>query len=171
MDGVSSATTMEERPHAPSMPTLLSPRGSGGRDEGMGRGDQERRRGRWGERGIEGGGVVKLGGEYDVWEPASEGGCVRAGPAGTRRRVGWTWVRKTICFWQKRYPNCVFFCSFHLFVITQPDGWVRCEEECGPELDEKSFQLSSLLLLIVCHISTYLILKQGPLLPLFFCPS
>jgi hypothetical protein len=64
-----------------------------------------------------------------------------------------------------------FFCSFHLFVITQPDGWVRCEEECGPELDEKSFQLSSLLLLIVCHISTYLILKQGPLLPLFFCPS
>jgi hypothetical protein len=139
MDGVSSATTMEERPHAPSMPTLLSPRGSGGRDEGMGRGDQERRRGRWGERGLEGGGVVKLGGEYDVWEPASEGGCVRAGPEGTRRRVGWTWVRKTICFWQKRYPNCDFFVRSTFLSSRNLTGGSGVRRNVGPNWMRKVF--------------------------------
>jgi hypothetical protein len=52
-------------------------------------------------------------------------------------------------FWQKRSPNCVFGTSIVLPPYPLPktyDGWVRREGYGGSNLGEKSFQLSSLLI-------------------------
>jgi hypothetical protein len=70
----------------------------------------------------------------------------------TLRYVGLTWVHevgkvtmgdKNIMFLAEILPKLRFLQSFHFLVIMQPYRWVRCE---GPELGEKSFQLSSLLI-------------------------
>jgi hypothetical protein len=50
------------------------------------------------------------------WAQSGYGGWVHAGC-----------VRKTLCFWQKRSPNCDFYSRSTFLVITQPDGWVRRE--------------------------------------------
>jgi hypothetical protein len=64
---------------------------------------------------------------------------------GYDRRVR-SWVgEKRISFLAEMLPKLRFLWSFHLLVIMQLDGWVRREGCGGPDLGEKSFQLSSLL--------------------------
>jgi hypothetical protein len=53
---------------------------------------------------------------------------------------------KIFLFLAETLPKLRFLWSFHLFVITQPDGWVRREGYDGPDSGEKIFQLSSLII-------------------------
>jgi hypothetical protein len=65
---------------------------------------------------------------------------------------------KNIMFLAETVPKLQFLWSFHLFVIMQPDMWVQHERSGGSELCEKSFQLSSLL--IVC-VSIYIYIYKN----------
>jgi hypothetical protein len=73
----------------------------------------------------------------------SVGGWARRVPQGG---LGSGRVRKTLHFYQKRSANCNFYGRSTLWVQQLDDGWVPREGYGGPDFGEKSFQLSSLLI-------------------------
>jgi hypothetical protein len=73
----------------------------------------------------------------------SVGGWARRVPQGG---LGSGRVRKTLHFCQKRSANCNFYGRSTLWVQQLDDGWVPREGYGGPDFGEKSFQLSSLLI-------------------------
>jgi hypothetical protein len=68
------------------------------------------------------------------------------GLGGYRKVDRWRTGEKIFSFLGETLPKLRFLWSFHLFVTTQPDAWVQREGYSGSDLGEKSFQLSSLLI-------------------------
>jgi hypothetical protein len=76
------------------------------------------------------------------------------GPAGTVGGYSGRGWEKTSFFCHKRSPNCDFSVlprSFHPIHPITYDGWVRRERYGGSDLGEKSFQLSSLLIIYIWY--------------------